>query len=124
MSMTCSLRGHRPSAPLGRNQGFEFARCTACERDLIRTHVHWVALPSQLRVTWRARPAAQTRPVRGPGTLPVATTAPAGELPVELLRMAGAFLMWRLRDRLRVPRLPRPARVPRLPAPSYHATEA
>jgi hypothetical protein len=59
MPFSCAGAGHVPASPPVRNQGFEFACCRGCGRDLVRSRGAWRTVPRGFRVVWRQRPPAE-----------------------------------------------------------------
>jgi len=55
-SIRCSLGWHAPARPLRWNDGFYFARCRRCRRDLVRTAFGRWEVPQGYRVVWRDKP--------------------------------------------------------------------
>src|SRR3954470_16535074 len=53
MGNKCISGSHSPSSRITRNQGFEFAQCRHCARDLIRSNRSWKTVPEGFRVVWR-----------------------------------------------------------------------
>jgi len=56
MRISCAVGRHRAGSRLVRNQGFEFGRCRACGRDLVRSRGSWRTVPGGFRVVWRRGP--------------------------------------------------------------------
>lgn len=54
MSLLCALGGHEAGSGEVYNGGYYFARCTRCERDMIRSGAAWQMVPSGHRVVWRS----------------------------------------------------------------------
>lgn len=56
MPLLCQLGRHRPGTRARWNDGYYFARCTRCHRDLVRTAFEGWHVPRGYRVVWQAKP--------------------------------------------------------------------
>lgn len=54
MSVTCRMIGHRVDGPGIWNEGYYFATCQRCGRDLLRTDGAWSPVLRGYRVRWKS----------------------------------------------------------------------
>lgn len=58
MSLLCELGWHRPRGIPRWNDGYYFAKCERCDRDLVRTAFGDWSVPTGYRVVWQPKPPA------------------------------------------------------------------
>lgn len=113
MAQSCAPGHHVASAPVIRNQGFDFAKCRDCACDLIRSNRSWKSVPSGFRVVWRGpdRPLTEdpmqlllNLPPVGRDLMPANATSRSVSGILMLLRLALdglRYFAWGAFDRMR-----------------------
>lgn len=81
MSFACLAGNHAPNPNPVLNQGFAFARCTRCGRDMMRSHNAWRRAPKGFRIVWKRRPATKPDPAQLALDLSAPVRDPAAPIP-------------------------------------------